>query len=114
MSYGRCERSGQDEEDEICDLTDEQDEEDATSNLEALADLVLREFPDALSEQELFIQISKMLYVPEKTDTQARLLAILELVAPSQLWLELVAPPVFLSRSLARGCHQRDSKFRNF
>ena len=82
------------------------------ATLEALADLVLKEFPDALSEQELFIQICKMLYVPEKTDTQARLLAILELVAPSQLWLELVAPPVFLSRSLARGCRQRNSRLR--
>ena len=60
MSYGWCERSGQDEEDEICDLTNEQDEEDATSNLEALADLVLKEFPNALCEQELFIQICKM------------------------------------------------------
>ena len=43
MSYGRCERSGQDGEDKICDLTDEQTEEDAAGNLDALADLVLKE-----------------------------------------------------------------------
>eukprot|EP00931_Biecheleriopsis_adriatica_P016516 TRINITY_DN12140_c0_g1_i1.p1 TRINITY_DN12140_c0_g1~~TRINITY_DN12140_c0_g1_i1.p1 ORF type:complete len:540 (+),score=121.26 TRINITY_DN12140_c0_g1_i1:52-1671(+) len=63
---------------EVQDLTDEQDEEGESMNLEVVADLVLSEFPEASSDTDKFIQVLEDLGVPQEEELRARAFSIIE------------------------------------